>query len=63
LDFGAIKGDQSKHAKYVILLTQDLNMRKLYSTRPKHVIKTNQNKQNNKNPKSGFLGMRMHTHT
>ena len=40
---------QFKHVKYVILLTLDLNMWKLDSTRLKHVIKTNQNKQKNKN--------------
>ena len=27
------------------------------------MIKTNQNKQNSKNPKFGFLGMSMHAHT
>ena len=39
-----------------------LNMWKLDSTRPKHVIKTNQNKQNSKNPKSMLLGMSMSVH-
>ena len=34
--------------KHVILLTLDLNMWKLDPTRPKHVIKTNQNKKKKK---------------
>jgi len=53
---------QSKYVKQVILLTLMLNMWKLDSTRPKHVIKTNQNKQNSKNPKSIFLGTSMSVH-
>ena len=49
--------------KHVTLLTLMLTKGKLDSTRPKHVIKTNQNKQNSKNPKFGFLGTSMHAHT
>ena len=41
--------------KHVILLTLDLNMWKLDPTRPKHVIKTNQNK---KKKKSKTLNLR-----
>ena len=40
-----------------------LDMQKLDSMRPKHVIKINQNKQNSKNHKSTFLGMSKHMHT
>ena len=40
-----------------------LNMWKLDSTRSKHVIETNKNKQNSKNSKSEFLGTSMRAHT
>ena len=40
-----------------------LNMWKLDSTIPKHVIKTNQNKQNSKNLKFAFLDTSMRAHT
>ena len=53
---------QSKYVKQVILLTLMLNMWKLDSTRPKYVIKTNQNKRNSKNPKFIFLGTSMSVH-
>ena len=53
--------------KHVILLTLDLNMWKLDPTRPKHVIKTNQNKKKKKKSKTLNLrfwarGMRTHTY-
>ena len=49
--------------KHVILLTLDINMLKLDSTRPKHVIKANKNKQKSKNPKFSILGTSMRVHT